>query len=391
MNNKCKIAVVGLGYVGLSNAALLAQQNDVFGIDISEERINALKAKVLPFQDDEMENLMEHGDLSLSFTNRLDFVKECDFAIVCTPTDYNPQIDYFDTSVVESVINQVNKLNSRVCIIIKSTIPIGFVDRMREELCTKNIIFSPEFLREGRALYDNFYPSRIIIGDNSEYAEKFALLLQSAAKKREVPIIYTGTKEAEAIKLFSNTYLAMRVSFFNELDTFAQSNDLSTKSIISGVSSDPRIGDDYNNPSFGYGGYCLPKDTKQLLSNYKDIPQNLISAIIESNTTRKKFIASVIKKNNPQIVGAYRLNMKTSSDNFRESAIHDIINILHEENMRIIIYEPTIEESEFNNFKVERSITDFKSQADIIITNRLDQNLEDVLAKVFTCDVFGKD
>ncbi len=387
-----KIVVVGLGYVGLSNAVLLAQNNEVIGIDISIDRVNMINLKQSPIDDIELTKYIEKKSLNLSASNAIDeVISGTDYVIICTPTDYNSKNNYFDTTLVEKVIEQVCTLEPNACIVIKSTIPMGFTDFIRAKYQTESVIFSPEFLREGRALHDNLYPSRIIIGDKSEKAVIFADLLKEGALKENIDVLFTGSREAEAIKLFSNTYLAMRVSFFNELDSYALASNLSSLEIIRGVSLDPRIGNDYNNPSFGYGGYCLPKDTKQLLANYNDVPQQVIKAIITSNDTRKDYLVEYILKNTPKVVGVHRLIMKAGSDNFRDSAIRGIIERIHLKKTAIIIYEPGINEEFYEGCKIENNLDIFKQQSDIIVANRFSQELNDVRNKVFTRDLFGSD
>ncbi len=393
-----KIAVAGTGYVGLSMAVLLSQQNEVYALDIVPEKVEKINNKISPIKDKEIQAFLSEKKLNLTAT--VDDVlayKNADFVVVSTPTNYDDKKNYFDTSSVESVIKKVVEVNPNAVIVIKSTIPIGFSNSMKEKYSTENILFSPEFLREGKALYDNLYPSRIIIGTdlNNEKilkkAEVFAKLLKEAAIKQTVDVKIMNVTEAETVKLFSNSYLAMRVSFFNELDTFSVVHGLNTKDIIKGVCADPRIGDYYNNPSFGYGGYCLPKDTKQLLANYKGVPQNIISAIVSSNKTRKDFIAEQIISKNPKTVGIYRLTMKTGSDNFRQSSIQGIIKRLKTKNIDIVIYEPTIKEKIFLDSVVVKNINTFKQVSDVIIANRYDENISDVKDKVYTRDLFSRD
>lgn len=385
-----KIVVVGLGYVGLSNAVLLAQYNDVIGVDICQDRVNALNEGQSPIIDAEIEDYLLNRQLNISATSNLkEAVHNADYILVATPTNYNETTNKFDTTSVEEVISQIFMLKSNAYIIIKSTIPVGFVDLLRKRFKTDSIVFSPEFLREGKALYDNLYPSRIVIGDHSKRAEKFTLLLQKAAIREDIDILYTGTQEAEAIKLFSNTYLAMRVAFFNELDSYAYVRELNSKDIIDGVSLDPRIGDHYNNPSFGYGGYCLPKDTKQLLANYDNIPQNLVGAIVEANATRKRFLADEIVKLEVKTVGIYRLAMKAGSDNFRESAIQDIMLQIKSAGVDVVLYEPDLSQNLFGNIRVENNLDNFKNNVDIIIANRVTEDLLDYPRKIFSRDIFG--
>lgn len=386
-----KIVVVGLGYVGLSNAVLLAQHNEVIGVDLLQDRVDALNARKSPIIDAELSMYLAEKDLNLSASIDLTAsVKGADYVIVSTPTNYDEETNFLDTSSVEAVIAKVIESEVNAFIVVKSTIPIGFIDDMRAHFETNAVVFSPEFLREGKALYDNLYPSRIIVGEKSNRAENFANLLAQGALKPDIDLLFTGAREAEAIKLFSNTYLAMRVAFFNELDTYALVKDMDSNEIISGVSHDPRIGDHYNNPSFGYGGYCLPKDTKQLLANYDDVPQNIISAIVEANSTRKDFLVSEIIKKQAKTVGVYRLVMKDGSDNFRQSSVQEIMKQIKAKGINIIVYEPAFLEDSNLNFEVILDLTEFKRASDIIVANRVTEDLLDVVEKVFTRDLYNE-
>ncbi len=387
-----KIVVVGMGYVGISNAVLLAQNNEVIGVDISQERVDVLNSKQSPVIDDEISKYLAEMNLNLlASTDLKGSVKGADYVIVSTPTNYDEKTNFFDTCSVETVIAQVLEFEPTTCIVVKSTVPVGFIDTVRDRLQTNAVIFSPEFLREGKALYDNLYPSRIVVGEKSKRAETFANLLYEGAVKPDVNLLFTGTREAEAIKLFANTYLAMRVAFFNELDTYALAGNMNSREIINGVSLDPRIGDHYNNPSFGYGGYCLPKDTKQLLANYDAVPQNIIRAIIDANSTRKDFLAEAIIKQQPKAVGIYRLVMKAGSDNFRQSSIQGIMKRLKAKGIEVVVYEPALNKPDFFNSHVETDFSIFKGGVDIIIANRMVPELEEVSEKVFTRDLFGAD
>lgn len=388
-----KIAVAGTGYVGLSLATLLSQNNEVWALDIIPEKVEKINKRISPIQDEYIEKFFKEKSLNLKAT--LDYkeaFKDAKYVIISTPTNYDEEKNFFDTSSVEDIIEKVKSINDKnITMVVKSTIPVGYIEKVKEKYQIDNIFFSPEFLREGKALYDNLYPSRIIVGEKSERAKTFANLLVKSAEKENIDVLYMNNTEAEAVKLFANTYLALRVAYFNELDTYAEKKGLDASEIIQGVCLDPRIGTHYNNPSFGYGGYCLPKDTKQLLANYKDVPQNLIEAIVKSNATRKQFIADDVLKTNPKVIGIYRLTMKSGSDNFRSSAIQDIINILKEYKKEILIYEPTLNEEEFNGCKVTNDLYSFKENSDIIMANRVAEELKDIKKKVYTRDIFNKD